>query len=292
MDHDNVLQLTSPGFVDDPLTEVLRKGARQLLEQAINAEVAELLEQYLHLKDDQGRARLVRNGFLPEREVQTGIGSVAVKVPRVRDRGGAGERIRFSSSVLPKYLRRSKSVEELIPWLYLKGISTGDFQDALSALLGEGAPGLSPSTISRLKLIWRDEFAAWEKRDLSAERYAYVWVDGVYFHARMEESKHCVLIVIGATEDGKKELLALSDGFRESEQAWYEVLLDLKRRGLTMDPKLAVGDGALGFWKALPKVFPETTGQRCWVHYAELRIMLMWRGSCREAAAGLAFESA
>ena len=190
MDHDNVLQLDSPGVVDDRLTEVLRDGARKLLEQAIQAEVEDFLRRYAHLQDEHGRSRLVRNGFLPEREVQTGIGSVAVKMPRVRDRGGEdGERIRFSSNVLPKYLRRSKSVEELIPWLYLKGVSTGDFQDALAALLGADAAGLSPSTISRLKQMWRDEFAEWQKRDLSARRYAYLWVDGVYFHARFEESR-------------------------------------------------------------------------------------------------------
>ena len=217
---DNVVTLENPTFIADPLTDVLRQGARKLLAQAIEAEVESFLAEHRALRDEAGRARLVRNGYLPEREVQTGIGPVQVKAPRVRDRAAGGEKIRFHSGILPKYLRRSASLEELIPWLYLKGVSTGDFQDALSALLGGNAPGLSASTISRLKSVWSQEFEGWQKRNLSAQRYVYLWVDGVYFHVRMEETKHCVLVVIGATADGRKELLAISDGYRESTQSW------------------------------------------------------------------------
>lgn len=254
---DNVLTLEKPAFGADPLTDVLRQGARKLLAQAIEAEVESFLAQHQELRDERGRARLVRNGHLPEREVQTGIGPVRVKAPRVHDRAKE-EKIRFGSGILPKYLRRSASLEALIPWLYLKGVSTGDFQEALAALLGAHAPGLSASTVSRLKGVWSQEFEAWGKRDLTGKRYVYLWVDGVYFNVRLEQSKHCVLVVIGATEEGKKELLAVSDGYRESEQSWKEVLLDLKARGLSIDPKLAVGDGALGFWKALPQVYGST----------------------------------
>lgn len=262
---DNVLTLENPAIGNDPLTDVLRQGARKLLAQAIEAEVENFLSQHRDLRDEKGRVRLVRNGHLPEREVQTGIGAVRVKAPRVHDRA-KDEKIRFSSSILPRYLRRSASLEELIPWLYLKGVSTGDFQEALSALLGGNAAGLSASTVSRLKGVGSQEFEAWQKRDLTGKRYVYLWVDGIYFQVRMEESKHCVLVVIGATEDGRKELIAVADGYRESEQSWKEVLLDLKTRGLSVDPKLAVRDGALGFWKALPQVYGNTKAQRCWVH--------------------------
>jgi transposase-like protein len=239
MENHTLLTLQNPALVDDPLTAVLREGARKLLAQAIAAEVADLLGHYQDLRDERGRARLVRNGYLPEREVQTGIGPVSVKAPRVHDRHQGEEKLRFNSSILPKYLRRSRSLEELIPWLYLKGVSTGDFQEALAALLGSNAPGLSASTISRLKGVWSQEFAAWQKRELSGKRYVYIWVDGVYFNVRSDESKHCILIVIGATEEGKKELIAISDGYRESEQSWREVLLDLQARGLTVDPTLS-----------------------------------------------------
>lgn len=266
MEDNTVLVLGNPTLVDDPLTDILRQGARKLLAQAIEAEVETFLEQHRELRDEQGRARLVRNGYLPERRVQTGIGAVNVQMPRVHDRGGSLEKVRFSSSILPRYLRRTASLEELLPWLYLRGISTGDFQDALAALLGSHAPGLSASTISRLKGVWSQEFDAWQKRELSGRRYVYLWVDGVYFNVRMEESKHCVLLVIGATEEGKKELVAIADGYRESEASWKEVLLDLRARGLTVDPKLAIGDGGLGFWKALPQVYGSTKPQRCWVH--------------------------
>lgn len=257
------LVFENPTFVDDPLTDILRRGARKLLGQAIEAEVETFLSQHRELRDDQGRVRLVRNGYLPERRVQTGLGPVEVQMPRVHDRAGSEEKLRFSSGILPRYLRGTASLEELLPWLYLKGVSTGDFQEALAALLGGNAPGLSASTISRLKSVWSQEFAAWQQRTLSGKRYVYVWMDGVYFNVRLEESKHCVLIVIGATEEGKKELVAISDGYRESEAWWKEVLLDLKARGLTVDPKLAIGDGSLGFWKALPQVYDSTQTQRC-----------------------------
>ena len=266
MNNDNVFELKNPGVaneVRDALSEVLREGARALLSHAIEAEVAEYLARHRDQKDSAGRARLVRNGYLPQRTIQTGIGDVLVKAPRVRDRIG---RLHFSSSILPRYLRRTKTIEELLPWLYLKGISTGGFSEALAALLGRDAPGLSAGTISRLKAVWQDEHARWEKRSLAHQRYVYLWVDGIHFGVRLEEANQCILVVMGATAEGKKELLALCDGFRESEQSWKEVLMDLKKRGLKIDPKLAIGDGALGFWKALPQVFGSTRAQRCWVH--------------------------
>ena len=248
---------------EDALTEVLRSGANRLLAEAVEAEVEEFVGRFQNLRDANGRRLVVRNGHLPEREIQTGIGQVAVKAPRVRDKSGSG--IHFSSSILPPYLRRTKSIEELIPWLYLKGISTGDFSEALSALLGPDAPGLSANTVSRLKSVWNDDFDSWRRRSLAGKRYVYFWVDGVYLTARMEE-KQCLLVIIGADKEGNKELVGLLDGYRESEQSWKELLLDLKRRGLEVGPKLAVADGALGFWKALAQVYGNCRRQRCWVH--------------------------
>ena len=268
MGQDNVVDFKTPEpFVDDPLTDVLRTGARKLLTEALETEIEGFLSQYRDLRDSQDRQRVVRNGYLPERDIQTGIGHVAVKVPRARDRQPDRESgpIRFTSSLLPPYLRKTKSMEELIPWLYLKGISTGDFTDALAALVGQDAPGLSASTISRLKSIWQEDLEQWQKRDLSHKRYVYIWADGIYCNVRMEE-RHCLLVIIGATGDGKKELLALDSGFRESELSWTELLVDLTHRGLTSAPELAIGDGALGFWKALTKVYHTTRWQRCWVH--------------------------
>ena len=263
----NVLQLSQPGSFADPLTEVLRKGARALLAQAVEAEVATLLSRYADETTDDGRKRLVRHGHLPEREIMTGIGPVGVRCPRVRDRVGEGsQRIRFSSAILPPYARRSKSLEVLIPILYLKGISTGDFEEALVALLGKDAGGLSASTVGRLKEAWSEEHRRWSKRDLSAKRYVYFWVDGIHVQARLEDDAQCLLVIIGATPEGKKELVGLTDGVRESTRSWKELLLDLKRRGLSMGPELAVADGALGFWQALEEVWPRTRGQRCWVH--------------------------
>lgn len=268
MKEDTVVSIDEPGTTKDALTDVLREGAQQLLAEAVQAELEELLEEYQDQYDREGRQRLVRNGYLPERGIQTGIGQIPVRIPRVRDRGGpdSEEVVRFRSSLVPPYLRRSKSVEELLPLLYLKGISTGDFTDALSALLGPDAPGLSANTISRLKTRWVGDYEKWRLRDFSKKRYVYIWADGVYCNVRFEDARLCLLVLIGARADGKKELIAVEDGYRESEQSWWELLRDLHSRGLTMEPKLAIGDGALGFWKALAKVYGNTRQGRCWVH--------------------------
>ena len=249
--------------VADPLTAMLRQGAKELISQAVEAELLSMLEQHQGLRMLDGRQAVVRNGYLPERTVQTGLGDVEVKVPKVRDRSGTG--IRFNSTLLPPYLKRAKSIEELLPWLYLKGISTGDYQEALSSLLGDQARGLSANTISRLKQSWSDEYRQWSQRDLSQSRYVYWWADGVYSNVRMDD-RLCLLVIIGVTEQGKKELVAVEDGFRESESSWYELMSGLKERGLQTGPKLAIGDGALGFWKAISKCYPESRQQRCWVH--------------------------
>ena len=269
MSEANVVTLLQPGSFADPLTEVLRNGARALLAQAVEAEVGDFLAKHSDLRTASGLGRVVRHGHLPERAVMTGIGPVGVRQPRVRDRGVAAEnaeRIRFTPAILPPYARRSRSLEVLIPILYLKGISTGDFEEALAALLGKDAPGLSASTIARLKEIWFDEHQHWRKRDLSAKRYVYVWADGIYLQARLEDAKQCILVIIGATPEGKKELLGFTDGARESAQDWRELLLELHNRGLVIAPELAVADGALGFWKALGELWPTTREQRCWVH--------------------------
>ncbi len=268
MTETNVFQLAQPGTFTDSLTEVLRHGARALLVRAVETEVAEFLGQHAELKTDDGRQRLVRHGHLPEREIMTGIGSVAVRQPRVRDRqpGRDGGRIRYTPTILPPYARRSKSLEVLIPILYLKGVSTGEFEEVLAALVGKDAPGLSASTIGRLKEVWAAEHAQWSQRDLSPKRYVYFWADGIHLEARLEDQAQCILVIIGATPEGKKELVGFTDGVRESAQSWRELLLDLKRRGLSVAPEVAVADGALGFWKALGEVWPTTREQRCWVH--------------------------
>jgi transposase-like protein len=250
----------------DVLTSILRDGAQRLLTQAVEAEVAEWIETHRHVRDEQGHRQVVRNGYLPQRTLVTGVGPVEVKQPRVLDRRSAGEAEPFSSKILPPYLRKTKSIEELIPWLYLKGISTGDFSEALAALVGPAAQGLSASTITRLKEVWQAEFQDWSQRSLKGKEYVYVWADGVHFNIRLEEDRQCILVLLGATADGRKELIAIADGYRESEQSWKALLLDVKARGLVMDPKLATGDGALGFWKAIGQVFPTTREQRCWVH--------------------------
>ncbi len=263
----NVFELAQPGSFADPLTEVLRQGARTLLARAVEAEVAAVLSRHAHLETEDGRRRLVRHGHLPERAIMTGIGPVPVRAPRLRDRVGAGEeRIRFASAILPRYARRSKSLDVLIPILYLKGVSTGDFAEALAALLGKEAGGLSAATVARLKEAWAEEHARWQKRDLSAKCYVYFWVDGIHVQARLEDEAQCLLVIVGATPEGKKELVGLADGLRESAQSWKELLLDLRRRGLAIGPQLAIADGALGFWKALEEVWPKTREQRCWVH--------------------------
>jgi putative transposase len=250
----------------DVLTAILHQGATQMLAQAIQAEVAAYLDAHAHVRDAAGRQQVVRNGSLPQRTILTGIGPVEVKQPRVQDRRPPEQREKFSSAILPPYLRKTKSIEELIPWLYLKGISTGDFSEALAAILGPQAKGLSAATITRLKAVWAEEHDAWSKRSLAGKHYVYVWADGVHFNIRLEEDRQCILVLMGATADGKKELIALGDGYRESEQSWKALLLDCRARGMTIAPTLAVGDGALGFWKALRQVFPTTQEQRCWVH--------------------------
>ena len=250
----------------DLLTAVLRAGAQKLLAQAVEAEVSEWITQHQQCVDALGHRQVVRNGHLPARTITTGVGPVEVQQPRVRDRRPPDQAEKFSSKILPPYLRKTKAVEELIPWLYLKGISSGDFSEALAALLGPQAPGLSASTVTRLKGIWQEEYQQWSKRSLAGKRYVYVWADGVYFNIRLQEGRQCILVLLGVTAEGKKELIAIQDGERESEQSWKELLLDCKSRGLEIEPVLAIGDGALGFWKALRQLWPETQEQRCWVH--------------------------
>jgi putative transposase len=264
----SIVPLRQPDAIDDPLTAVLRAGARRLLAQAVEAEAEAFLAEMKGLRLADGRERVVRHGRGPERVVQTGIGPVPVRPVKLRDRGAANgaERIRFSSAILPRWARRTRSLDALLPILYLRGISMGDFQEALAALLGKDAPNLSPSVIARLRDKWQAEYERWQRRDLSARRYVYIWADGVYLQARMEPQAECMLVLIGATPEGKKELLGFQVGVRESAQSWRELLVDLKARGLVIAPELATGDGALGFWKALEAVSPTTRHQRCTVH--------------------------
>ena len=267
-----VVPLRLPETTEDPLTAILRSGARRLLAQAVEAEAEAFLAAMKDMRLPDGRDRLVRHGHGPERLVQTGIGPVAVRRVKLRDRGaGAGassERIRFTSTILPRWARRTRSLDALLPVLYLRGVSMGDFQEALAALLGTEAPNLSPSVIARLRGEWEAEHAHWRRRDLSARHYVYLWADGVYLQARMEPQAECMLVLIGATPEGRKELVGFQVGLRESAQSWRELLADLKARGLAIAPELATGDGALGFWTALEEVFPSTRHQRCWVHKA------------------------
>jgi putative transposase len=275
-----------PSTSRDALTEILRQGAQAMLTRAIEAEVAEWIEGHEHLRDQRGHRQVVRNGYLPERSITTGIGRVKVRQPRVHDRRKKGDAEPFSSKILPPYLRKTRSIEELLPWLYLKGISTGDFHEALQALVGPQCPGLSASTVTRLLEGWQAEYQEWSKRSLKDQHYVYLWVDGVHFNVRLEEDRQCILVLLGATADGRKELIAIADGYRESEQSWMELLLDVKSRGLSIDPKLATGDGALGFWKALPKVFPTTRTQRCWVHKTANvldKLPKRWQARAKEA---------
>ena len=264
MNNNNIIPLKQPEENSiDGLTELLRNGAKELISQAVNAELEELLTHHSEKKID-GKQVVIRNGYLPKRTVQTGLGDVDVQVPKVRDKSHQG--IKFNSLLIPPYLKRTESIEELLPVLYLKGISTGDFSEALKSLLGENAKGLSAGTISRLKQHWQEEHKSWSQRDLSLKKYVYIWADGVYFNVRSEEAKQCILVIIGVNEFGKKELIAIEEGYRESTQSWTELLEGIHHRGLVIAPKLAVGDGALGFWKAISKVYPETRHQRCWVH--------------------------
>jgi len=250
----------------DALTQILRRGAVELLAAAVRAEAAAWIDEHAHVVDADDRRQVVRNGYLPEREVVTGIGPVKVRQPRVHDRRPEGAREKFTSAILPPYLRKTRSMEDLIPWLYLKGVSTGDLSEALAALIGGDTPGFSATTVTRLKESWAQDYKAWNGRDLTGKNYVYVWADGIHFNIRLEEDRQCILVLMGATAEGTKELIAIADGFRESEQCWKELLLEVRNRGLAIDPKLAIGDGALGFWKALPQVFPAARAQRCWVH--------------------------
>jgi putative transposase len=268
MSNSTVVPLRQPETIEDPLTAILRSGARRLLAQAIEAEAEAFLATMKGVPLPDGRERLVRHGHGPERQVQTGIGPVAVRRVKLRDRGTeeAGERIRFASSLLPRWARRTPSLDALLPVLYLRGVSMGDFQEALGALLGKDAPNLSPSVVARLRGEWEADHARWQRRDLSARRYVYLWADGVYLQARMEPQAECMLVLIGATPEGRKELVGFQVGLRESTQSWRELLVGLKARGLAIAPELATGDGALGFWKALDEVWPTTRHQRCTVH--------------------------
>lgn len=262
------LDVESEGFRLE-LDEIARRGAQRMLKDMLEAEVRDFLDRHSDAVDTAGRRLVVGNGHLPEREVLTGAGPLKVSQPRVRDRRGASDpdAVSFTSQILPPYLRRSKNVDELIPWLYLKGISTGDFQEALQSLVGPDAAGLSATTITRLTSAWVEEHREWSRRDLSECQYVYLWADGINFNIRLgEDDRQCILVLMGATKDGTKELIAVHDGYRESEQSWSEILLDLKQRGLAVAPKIAVGDGALGFWTSLRKIFPSTREQRCWVH--------------------------
>jgi putative transposase len=265
----SIVRFRQPGSVEDPLTEIAREGARRMLVTALEAEVEAFLDQFAEERLPDGRQRVVRHGYGPERRIQTGIGGLEVRRPKVRDRAAdpaSGEKVRFTSHILPKWARRSRSLDALLPVLYLRGISTGDFPEALSALLGADAPNLSPGVIARLTAAWEKEYERWQRRDLAARRYVYIWADGVYLQARMEPEAECILVIIGATPEGRKELLGFHAGTRESAQSWRELLVDLKARGLAVAPEIAVGDGALGFWKALDEVLPGTRHQRCWVH--------------------------
>ncbi len=286
----------------DLLTPILREGAQKMLATAIELEAREWIEARATLRDDEDHRLVVRNGYQPTRTIQTGVGDVEVRKPRVHDRRSAAKRETFTSKILPPYLRRTKAIEELIPWLYLKGISTGGFPEALQSLLGQDGAGLSATTVTRLIRTWQDEHAAWSQRSLADKHYVYMWADGIYFNIRLEDDsnkKQCILVLMGAGPDGKKELLAVLDGYRESEQSWLELLNDVKRRGLVLPPELAVADGALGFWAAQRKAWPTTREQRCWVHKtanvlnklpksiqpkAKARLHEIWQAETRESA--------
>ena len=263
MNQSNVIELSDRVRVTDPLTELIRSGARQLIQQAVEAELQTLLAQYADHKSEDGKALVVRNGYLPEREIQTGIGPVKVRIPKVRSR--TGEPVTFRSALVPPYVRKTRSLEAALPWLYLKGISTGEMQEALQVLVGPEAQGLSANTISRLKRQWGQQYREWDQAPLDRDRWVYIWADGIHSGLRGEQDKLCALVIIGVNERGEKRFVAIEDGVRESTQSWREVLLKLKARGMNR-PELAVGDGAMGFWAALEEVYPESRQQRCWVH--------------------------
>lgn len=263
MEKNNVLELSGREAMSDPLTDLLRSGARKLIEDAVEAELQELLADYSNRRTETGHAGVVRNGYLPERELQTGVGPVTIRVPKVRSR--TGEPVVFQSALVPPYVRKTRSIEAALPWLYLKGISSGEMGEALKVLVGPDAAGLSASTVARLKQVWGEEYRDWSKRRLDTDRWVYVWADGIYSGVRSEQEKLCALVVIGVNDRGEKQFLAIEDGVHESTQSWREVLLTLKSRGMNI-PKLAIGDGAMGFWAALDEVYPDTRHQRCWKH--------------------------
>lgn len=302
MNENTVVRLAKPGSGSDGLSELLRSGAVRLIEQAVAAELEEFLERYREGRDERGRRAVVRNGYQPERAVLTGVGPVTVRVPKVRSR--SEESVVFRSQLVPPYVRRARSIEAALPWLYLHGVSTGDMAEALEVLVGPHARGLSAPVVSRLKRMWSGEYDAWRKRRLDQDRWVYLWADGIYSGLRGEDERLCALVVIGVNERGQKRFLAIEDGIRESTQSWREVLWDLKARGLTMPAKLAVGDGALGFWAALEEIYPQTAPQRCWVHKtanilnylpksvqpkAKAALHEIWMGETRQAAS-IAFD--
>lgn len=262
MNKDKVIELKKPGFLDS-LTELLQNGARQLVAQAVEAEFENFFSEMTERLED-GRRRVVRNGYLPKRDILTGVGHVSIQIPRVRDRSEEEEKIRFQSSLIPPYMRRTATIDKVLPLLYLKGISEADFVEVLSPIFGEQVKNLSPSVISRLKAAWEAEYEQWRKKDLSGNHFVYWWVDGIGFNVRDGE-RRCVLVVMGVDEKGNKVLLSLEDGFRESTESWLSLLRKLKGRGINC-PLLTVGDGALGFWNAVSQVFPEAKSQRCWFH--------------------------
>jgi transposase-like protein len=263
MKKNTVIELSGRDTFSDALTELLRTGARTLIQQAVEVELAGFLEQFSDRLLADGKSAVVRNGFQPERPIQTGIGPVTVKIPKVRSRDGVP--VTFRSALVPPYVRKTATLEAAIPWLYLKGISTGEMAGALEVLVGSEAKGLSVSTVARLKQAWADDYKAWCNSKLQRDRWVYIWADGIYSGLRAEDAKLCALVIIGVNECGQKRFLAIEDGVRESTQSWREVLLKLKSRGMNT-PKLGIGDGAMGFWAALDEIYPETRHQRCWVH--------------------------
>ena len=296
MENHNVYSIPNHDNFDDPLTELLREGAKNLITAAVEHELSEFMEQFQGQKTANGLNAVVRSGYHRERDIQTGIGPVRVKIPKVRS--NTGEPISFRSALVPPYVRKTRSLEAAIPWLYLKGVSTGEMHEALKVLLGDRAQGFSPSVVSRLKQAWEEQFVEWQQRDLNTRKWVYLWADGIYSGLRSEDVKLCSLVIIGVDEHGKKEFLSIVDGVRESTTSWHDMLLDLKRRGMNI-PKLAVGDGAMGFWAALDKVYPETRHQRCWVHKsanvlnylpkaiqqrAKTALKQIWLAETREAA--------
>jgi transposase-like protein len=263
MNKSTVVEFKNRDQITDPLTEMLRSGAQVLIQQAVEVELQELLAHHQQIRTEDGKASVVRNGYLPERKLQTSIGPVPVKIPKVRSKTGAA--VTFRSALVPPYIRKTRTLEAALPWLYLKGVSSGEMGDALRVLVGPEASGLSASTVSRLKQVWAEEYRDWNKRSLGKDQWVYIWADGIYSGLRAQNEKLCALVVIGVNERGEKHFLAIEDGVRESTQSWREILLNLKSRGMNI-PKLAIGDGAMGFWAALEEVYGDTRQQRCWMH--------------------------